>query len=289
MDRVDLMLCMSLLANSRRTYRELAEGVDSSVNAVHKRIQAMVDSGMIRRFFTRVTVPYAGASPIMVHGQLERPLTEPMRDAAGALPEVNWVGEACGNIIYLTGYLRGPQDMGHFVSSVQAVLPLRRPQVGVAFLPPPGDRLPLTRLDKAIVASLRDDSRKRVADIASEVNASAKTVGRRLERMIQGGVLEFSMEWYPDVSSDIFAYAQLELEREPYPLMMELQAMFPRVLFCNPFSNEPRSLLCMLWGNTTKEIKETRAELAAIKGVTSVTPNIIISGRIYRTWLDDLP
>jgi DNA-binding Lrp family transcriptional regulator len=179
--------------------------------------------------------------------------------------------------------------MGHFVSSVQAVLPLRRPQVGVAFLPPPGDRLPLTRLDKAIVASLRDDSRKRVADIASEVNASAKTVGRRLERMIQGGVLEFSMEWYPDVSSDIFAYAQLELEREPYPLMMELQAMFPRVLFCNPFSNEPRSLLCMLWGNTTKEIKETRAELAAIKGVTSVTPNIIISGRIYRTWLDDLP
>jgi DNA-binding Lrp family transcriptional regulator len=289
MDRIDLMLCMSLLTDSRRTYRELAESVDSSVNAVHKRIQALIDSGMIRRFYTRVMVPYAGASRIMVHGQLERSLTEAMRDAAGALPEVNWVGEACGNIVYVTGYLRGPQDMGHFVSSVQAVLPLRRPKVGVSFLPLVAERLPLTRLDKAIVASLRNDSRKRVADIAGEVNASAKTVGRRLDRMIQGGVLEFSMDWYPDVSSDIFAYAELELEREAYPLVAELQAKFPRVLFCNPFSNEPRSLLCMLWGNTTKEIKETRAELAAMKGVTSVTPNIIISGRIYPTWLDELP
>jgi DNA-binding Lrp family transcriptional regulator len=259
------------------------------VNAVHKRIQALIEDGVIRSFYTRIRMPYAGVSPIMVYGQLERPLDDAMYEAAASVPEVNWVGEASGNIAYVTGHLRQAQDMAPFVTRVRAILPFIRPQVGVTFLPEPAEKVELNKLDRAIVASLRGDSRKRVSDIAEEVNASAKTVGRRLERMVKGEVLESTIDWYPDASSDIFAYLHIEMTMEVYPMMVRLQQYFPRVLFCQPFSNEPRTMLCMAWGNTTREIKEIRAEISRIDGVISVTPNIIIGGRIYRTWLDALP
>ena len=41
---------MLLSANSRSSYAELAEKLNLSVNAIHKRIQLLIEKGIIRRF-----------------------------------------------------------------------------------------------------------------------------------------------------------------------------------------------------------------------------------------------
>lgn len=56
MDKTDIVLSMLLLANSRISYRELAEKLDLSANAIHKRIQSLIDLGIIRRFTTKVSL-----------------------------------------------------------------------------------------------------------------------------------------------------------------------------------------------------------------------------------------
>ncbi|MGD0804819.1 MAG: winged helix-turn-helix transcriptional regulator [Candidatus Bathyarchaeia archaeon] len=50
MEETDIALSWALLQNSRTPYRALASRLNLSVNVVHKRIQAMVGSGVIRGF-----------------------------------------------------------------------------------------------------------------------------------------------------------------------------------------------------------------------------------------------
>ena len=56
MDKTDVILCMMLLANSRLSYRELAEKLNLSVTAVHNRIQVLIDMGIIRKFTARPSI-----------------------------------------------------------------------------------------------------------------------------------------------------------------------------------------------------------------------------------------
>lgn len=55
MDKTDIFLIQLLLANSRLPYAELAKKLNLSVNAVHKRIQSLVEMGVIRRFTAKVS------------------------------------------------------------------------------------------------------------------------------------------------------------------------------------------------------------------------------------------
>ena len=49
-----MSLIMLLSANSRLSYAELAEKLNLSVNAVHKRIQLLIETGVIRMFTAKV-------------------------------------------------------------------------------------------------------------------------------------------------------------------------------------------------------------------------------------------
>ncbi|MGD0708373.1 MAG: winged helix-turn-helix domain-containing protein [Anaerolineaceae bacterium] len=68
MDKTDLLLCMQLLNNSRMPYRALAAKLNLSVNAVHKRVQLLIQSGVLRTFTTGLTLHYLGASQVTGFG-----------------------------------------------------------------------------------------------------------------------------------------------------------------------------------------------------------------------------
>jgi DNA-binding Lrp family transcriptional regulator len=56
LDKTDVILCQLLLANSRLSYRELAEKLDLSVTAIHNRIQSLVEMGIIRKFTAKPSI-----------------------------------------------------------------------------------------------------------------------------------------------------------------------------------------------------------------------------------------
>ena len=47
MDEIDFFLLKKLVGNSRLTFRELADMTDLSVSAIHKRINKLVEAGII--------------------------------------------------------------------------------------------------------------------------------------------------------------------------------------------------------------------------------------------------
>ncbi|MGD1054462.1 MAG: AsnC family transcriptional regulator [Nitrososphaerales archaeon] len=290
MDRTDVTLCLFLMTNSRTPYHELAAKLGLSINAVHKRIKAMMDSGIIRAFTARPSLVSLGAISVWVFGRSEASRPSEVHLRLKTNDSTYWVANSGGGYVYVGGHLRDLSELEPYLAFVKREGGIADPTVGI--LPQLTNRPPkeeLRQLDYQILASLHKDSRKPLSDVASEVHASAKTVHRRLERMIEKGLVDLSIDWYPDASNDILALCHTTIDRraERMKVSAALRQSFPQnVLIDVLFSNLPNQLVQFLWTNSMKQMDDLREGIGEAEGVTSVTLNVLQIGYMFDTWRD---
>jgi DNA-binding Lrp family transcriptional regulator len=296
MDETDLVLSMLLLQNSRLSYRELADRLGLSVNAVHKRIRTLVEQGVIRAFTAKISIDMLKAVPLVVFGRSEAQSFE----AAEKLREhgfTYWLGVAGGNYLYLGVYLRNIAELESYVDFIRKEAKMPDPTVGIepdvsAFQSPPASReATLYPLDYQIIYALHKNSRKLISKVAEELGVSARTVRRRLSRLIREGLIELSIEWYPDASNDVMTIFHLQLKasadkNKAVSLLMEKYS--PYTIFFWSFSNLPNQLVGVVWTNTMKQLRDIQRSIRSEGIFESVIPNILYTGYIFDTWRDKL-
>lgn len=295
MDKTDITLCQLLLMNSRLSYRELAHKLNLSVTAVHSRIQSMVELGVIRRFTAKVNLGALKAVHVLIFGAS---VINPLHDLNGELAKhgsIYWLAIGGGNFLYVGAYLKSITELEPLVDYVKKTAGLLEPTVGITSLAYPTNTYEATdttlhELDYQIIRSLSDNSRKATSDVAEELGVSAKTVRRRLIRMMRLGLIELSIEWYPDASNDIMTvfHFHLKSESDKGALGVILQKFFPNMIFYWGFSNIPNSYIAFVWTNTMKELKSVRERFEHEAAVQSVYPNILYTGYIFKTWINRL-
>jgi DNA-binding Lrp family transcriptional regulator len=291
MDETDLLLIKILLLDSRTSYRELAEKLDLSVNAVHKRIQSLMEEGVIHTFTTKINLAALGGSTAIIYG-FSHGKTDEVCAILGQDEHIYWVSHGSGGFIYVGAYLRNIAELEQIVSLVRSKGLVDNPIVGILTMPPPIMPVQeLSKLDYRIIKVLERDSRKPVSEIAEVLNTSAKTVRRRLDRMLENKLIECSIEWYPDKSNDIISLYHIKLapsvDRVQFVLSI-MEKFSPNSLFFFLFSNLPDTILFCTWSSTTKEVNKQRRRLDAENGVVSSTPVILFSGHVYDTWRERL-
>ncbi len=299
MDETDIILTRLLLMNSRRSYRELADELGLSVNAVHKRIQVLIESGIIHTFTAKISLSALKGISVLVFGLSDARLVDEVCKKLGNNDSTYWVSVAGGSYLYVGAHLQNISELESYVAYVKKEAQMSDPTVGIVHqepLPQPGDTpLPqdvaLYPLDYQIIYSLHKNSRKPVSEVCEELSVSAKTVRRRLSRMIREGLIELSLEWYPDKSNDIMTIFHLSLrasadKSKVSPLLFTKYS--PNVLFFWSFSNLPNLLLCVGWTNTMKKLQDIRKSLQSEEVFESVVPNVLHTGYLFDTWRDEL-
>ena len=292
MDTTDIKLCMFLLSNSRTPYHELATRFGLSINAIHKRIRALVEMGVIRAFTARVSLSSLKVTTVWVFGRSRAEQPNEVHLRLRNNDSTYWVANSGGNYIYVGGYLRDLSELDPFVSFVKKKAEMDEPTVGIlplslSTLP----SMPLHPLDYQIIASLHRDSRKPVSDVATEVHASAKTVHRRLERMIENYLVDFSMEWYPDASNDIVSICHVGVAGgvARADVLSALKDGFSQNMLVDiMFGNLPNQLTLFLWTNSMRQMENLRERISETKGVESVAMNVLQIGYLFDTWVDKL-
>jgi len=292
MDRTDVSLCLFLMSNSRTPYHELAAKLGLSINAVHKRIGAMANLGIIRAFTAHPSLASLGAVSVWIYGRSEADHPGDLRLRLSTDDRTYWVALSGGGFVYVGGYLRDISELDEYVGFVKREGELTTPAVGI--LPSMGMRSvkeSLRPLDYQILASLRKNSRKPATDIATEVNASAKTVHRRLEWMLEKGLVEFTIDWYPDASNDIVALVHIEVARgsDRMKVLENLRSRFAQNILVEVlFSNLPNQIALFMWTNSMKQMEDLRESVGGSEGVGSVFLNVLQIGYMFDTWRDGL-
>ena len=296
LDKIDVILSLMLLQNSRAPYRNLADSLGLSVNALHKRIQNLTDEKIIRGFTASLSQSYLNVLSVLISGNSEQGLSEESKEGLKNDRQTYWIGLASGNEYYIGGYLQNIKDLDAYVAHVQSMTEISNPDVGIiAFDSGIGisneERFPLTKLDYRIIDSLSQDSRKAITVVADELNVSTKTIRRRLDKMIENGVLDFSIRWYPEMSNDIISLFQVSIASgfDRYEIGQQLlQRYSPNVLFFWSFSNLPNRLLLWSWTDTMRSLRDLQLSIEKETGIQNTSTNIIYSGEIFETWKDDI-
>ena len=292
MDRTDLALCKLFLENSRIPIREIGDRLNLSAAAVHGRIQALRDAGIIKAFTAKIGLFPLRSSITLVWGTSRARSNEEVRSRLETDDHVYWVAFGGAGSVYVGTYLRSPAELDAVASFIAKEAEIPDPAVGLL---PMGSGLPdepvLDRLDARILRALHRDARRSVADVAEEIGLSAKTVGRRLGKMVREGIAELSMEWYPDVSNDIITIWHIDLapsaSREPAVALLT-NKYGGNLLFTMAFANLPRFLLAGTWAGSMKELRDLQEQIGHETPIARAVPNVLYTGYMFDTWRDEL-
>lgn len=303
MDESDRKLMLYLAENPRMPYRELADRLGVSVQAVHRRIQVLMKMGVLRGFAAAVSIRHLGAIPVMVFGRSNTSSLEETMKKLGKNEMTSSVLVAGGNYLYAVGLLKGLSDLEKFADFVKRAAEMPEPTVGIysldAGLAPDfidggrraNDEGKLTALDMRIIASLSKDCRKPIADIASEVGVSSRTISRRLDSMLEEGLVDLVVPMDPTATGDIVSTVHIRIKEGASKKDVGsrlINKFTPRVWYIRSFTNLPDFLLAILCTDTMTELREILDKIAKDGDVKSLVPNIWYADYIYETWRDRL-
>jgi DNA-binding Lrp family transcriptional regulator len=292
MDEVDIALILTLLTNSRTPYQELAKRLNLSVNAVHKRVQSLIDEGVIASFTARPHLIVLDAFDVLVYGKSD---TASIRDTMKRLSEndsIYWVAAASGSYLFVGCYIRNMGELEHVSEFIRENGEMPEPRVGILNLGIGAHQVPrnaFDELDWQIIYQLKDDSRKPLAEIAEAINVSAKTVRRHLGRMMSSYYVDLSIKWFPDKGNDIITIFHVKTSAARRIDPMEIAKKYaPNLLFTMIFSNLPGEYLLVTWTRNMKELRYLGNRIEGEVGFESVWPNILYTGEIYPTWREKM-
>jgi DNA-binding Lrp family transcriptional regulator len=296
MDKTDIVLCQLLLGNSRLSYSELADKLNLSVTAIHKRIQDLIESRVIRKFTTKISLFQLDALHIVVFGRSKLNSVQNLPEKLESNSLIYWLSVGGGNYLYIGAYLQSIGELDTLISFLKEMAKMPEPTVGISTFPMPLGILPelknrtLYPLDYQIIGSLKNNSRKATSEVANELRVSAKTVRRRLARMMKDRLVELSMEWYPDASNDIISliHVHLKPQADKNTMAKLFQKYAPNIVFYWGFSNLPNVFIMMFWTSSMKDLQGIRESLEKEADLQSVAPNVLYTGYIFETWRDQL-
>lgn len=301
MDDTDNKMLTLLLANPRIPIRELAKKLGISRQSAHHRIRILMETGVVKGTTAGVSFLYLDAVSVSVFGRSNATLTEETLDKLGESEFTRRAAIAGGNYLYVVGELRDISELDDYVEFVEEVGEIPEPIVGIYSTDDElmrgfavdgsgkrkDDYRELSPLDLRIIASLRNDARRPVAEIAAIVGVSAKTVKRHLEMMTSDGSLDLHvLADTPSGGEMLFAmHVNLRHEADKTEVGRRLLSTYGSLdVYIRTFSNLPGLIVVVFWSDSVPEIRNVFRATCEDEGVQAVTLNFCYFERIYETW-----
>jgi DNA-binding Lrp family transcriptional regulator len=289
----DFRLVQELAANARSTYRELGEVLGLSANAVHKRVQALVDAGIISRFTVSLTPTALPQLWVRISGQSTDVSMDEAVKRLGDNPNTSSVGVASGNFLRVTGVLRDVSGLNRYVSFVIREGRLIDPEYGLMEIRHAGEQsqVRLTGTDYRILASLQENSRKQISDVALELGISAKMARRRLARMEKNKLVFYDIRYYHPLTGDIttIMHMYLKLGQENTAVAAAISGEYRKnIIFVRMFSTVQDLVIVNVWTKTTMEMKVLLDSMYADGFFEKIVPHVAYDLHYFDTWCDEI-
>ncbi len=304
MDDTDRKIAAFISQDARIQLQELARRLQMTRQAVYKRVQALERAGVLKGTFAGLSVRYLDAIPVLIQGRSTARLMSEVLDLLGRSDLTRRVLVAGGNYLYVVGFLRNLSELEGYADFVRDAAEMPEPIVGIYNLD--DELMPytvdgggkrkrryrkLSSLDLRIIASLKDDARRSIADVATAIGASPKTVRRHLEDMINDGSVDFDTPMDLASGGDLLLVMQVELKDGT-----DRTAVGKRLLskgtfhdqYIRTLSNIPGLLSWVFWSDDMSKIRVAVKEAGDDRDVRSVLLNFVYLERLYPTWRDEL-
>jgi DNA-binding Lrp family transcriptional regulator len=289
MDETDFYLLKKLSENSRLTYRELADMTNMSVSAIHKRIKGLEEEEIINNYTARPSLVALKYLLVLVFGTSNAKSLDAVSKELGQHESIYRVSITGGKYFFISAFIRDLSELQEFGSYVSRTAQISEPTIGIVNVGYTTFPEPLTSIDYKILKTLNRYARTPVTDIADDVGISAKTVKKRLDRMIEYHLADFSVEWsVQKVSLTTVFQLYLNEGADINSTMQQIFETYDRnISWCLNYSNIPNFLTLFTWAKNTQESHRIQEYLHSL-GMKDVVPHIYMSAEWYDCWVDQI-
>ena len=242
-DALDKAILNELGMNCRTSYQSLAEKHGVSATAIKKRVEKLIESGVLAEFIVELNLA-------MIEGEFFLALIdtdasvreEEFIELLGNNEMVSEVGAlAGGSYIAFGSYIgaTGLSKIGHFLRKLDSVK-----EVEIhTLLFPRGKKYRLKRLHLRVLRHLVEDPRMAVTQIAKKTGLAARTVSRAIDEILESESVRLSIRWNLNASESITFLSKIRWDDDKTDLekmMAWLRKEFPTE-FWEPLisANEP--------------------------------------------------
>ena len=289
LDKNDLTILPTLARDCRTSYSIIGSQIGLSSKSVKARVKKMVDNGVIERFVVRVNPAAFGYRTALVlvkinHGITKDDVIQRVKEYGDLAYHVHHMGSTSVAALII----KKPLDNNIIQSLNELLKPATVINIAITELSVAASN-DLSETDLRIIKCLLlSGARVEISDIAKEVGISEKTTTRRLKRMEESRLLDFSLQCSP---AAMIGYIQfvipISVARSHYHEVLErMYSEFQTNILYSPSVIEPENLLAfVLFGENVFVVDNVLAKVNSFAGVNGADSYILTKWQYYDDWI----
>ena len=288
LDTIDLNILSTLARDCRTSYSRIGSQIGLTSKSIKARVKNMLRSGVIEKFVVRVNPAAFGYRTAIVlirtsSGITKDDVIQHVREFGDLAYHAHHVGSTSVAALII----KKPLDEKIIQSLNDRLKPATVVRTSVAELSVPSTDLSDTDL-RIIKCLLLSGARIEISDIAKEVGISEKTTTRRLDRMKEGRLLDFSLQCSPTTMIGYIQFAiPIIVAKTHYRSVLErMYSEFQTNILYNPSVIEPENQLTfILFGENVFVVDYVLAKVNSFAGVKSADAYILTKLQYYDNWI----
>jgi DNA-binding Lrp family transcriptional regulator len=287
-DKIDLTILATLAKNCRASYSSIGSEVGITSKSVKARVKKMVNHGVIEKFIVRVN-PAAFGFKIAIllvktsNGITKEDVIQRMRQFGNFAYHVHHMGRTCVAALIVEKPFDDLtiQSMNHHLlpASVVSVTILKGNSVSIS----------LSETDFRIIRCLLlSGARTEISDIAREVGSSEKTTTRRLTRMKDAKLVDFSIQCSPSVMKGYIQFVILIITTK-FHRRRVLERMYSEfqasILYSPSVIDSEDRLTFILSSENVFTVDSVLTKVSSFEGVESADLYILTKWQYHDDWI----
>jgi len=285
LDKNDLTILPTLARDCRTSYSSIGSQIGLTSKSVKARVKNMVRGGVIQRFVVRVNPAAFGYRTAILLVRANNGITED--DAIQRIKEF-------GDLAYHVHHMGRTSVAALIIKKllvekiIQSLNDHLKPAsvVSISVVELSVAPIELSDTDMRIIKCLLlSGARTDISDMAEEVGISEKTTTRRLNRMKEGRLLDFSLQCSP--AGYIQFAIPITVAKSHYRSVFErMYSEFQANILYSPSVIQPEDQLTfVLFGENVFTVDSVMARINSFEGVKSADAYILTKWQYYDDWI----
>src|SRR5215207_2165961 len=287
LDKIDLNILSTLARDCRTSYNSIGSQIGLTSKSVKARVKKMVRSRVIEKFVVRVNPAAFGYRTALVLVRTSNGITKD-----NVIQRVKQFGDLAYHVHHMGRtsvaalIINKPLDDNIIQSLNDRLKPATVISIAVNELSVSTD---LSETDLRIIKCLLPSgARMEISEIAKEVRISEKTTTRRLNRMKEGHLLDFSLQCDPAAMIGYIQFAiPIIVAKSYYRSVLErMYSEFQANILYSPSVIDPEDRLTfVLFGENVFTVDSVLARVNSFEGVKSADVYILTKWQYYDDWI----
>jgi DNA-binding Lrp family transcriptional regulator len=289
LDKNDLTILPTLARDCRTSYGSIGSQIGLTAKSVKARVKKMVGSGVIEKFVVRVNPAAFGYRTAIVlirtsSGITKDDVIQRVKEFGDLAYHVHHMGRTSVAALII----RKPLDEKITQSLNDRLKPATVVRISVVGLSLAASS-DLSETDLRIIKCLLlSGARMEISDIAKEVGISEKTTTRRLNRMKESRLLDFSLQCSPAAMVGYIQFViPISVAKSHYHNVLErMYSEFQANILYSPSVIQPEDQLTfVLFGENVFVVDYVLARVNSFAGVKNADAYILTKWQYYDDWI----